>query len=77
MGEDDGIFYQIVCSAGPMAWSDAVAWLAEQIGYGFEDGTVIESIDSFQFIPCEREPQYVGTPYRVVAICSVYKPAQD
>ena len=77
MGEDDGTYYQIVCTCGPVPWIQATTWLAKQIGHKFEDGTVIENIDAFQFITCKSEPQYVGTPYRVVALCSVYKPAQD
>ena len=38
MGEDDGTFYQIVCACGPVPWIQAQSWLAQQIGYEFEDG---------------------------------------
>ena len=76
MDDDDGLFYQIVCSAGPMVWKDAVGWLSEQVGYEFPTGEFIEHIDQFQFILIEKRDWAGDQIYNVVATCSVYQPAQ-
>ena len=73
---EKGMWYQIVCSSGTLAWKEAIGWLSEQAGHEFATGEVIEHIDQFQVVPCGFHKGGEAA-YRVVATCSIYRPMQE
>lgn len=64
------IGYQIVCSVTGLKFRQVVDWLAEQIGYTFENGDTITMIESFQVI---RDGPY----HDCIAVCRVERPYPD
>lgn len=43
--------YQIVCTIRSASVDEVLDWLGEQLGYEFESGERITSIDHFQIVP--------------------------
>ena len=61
--------YQIVCSVKGLKFRELVDWMAEQVGYEFENGDTVTAFESFQVI---REGPY----HDCIAICRVEKGEQ-